>query len=117
MFSILFSCLTISVIPIFFRLNISTAEMPVPSVPGVVILSKAAKHSRHIMRFQQWGCNNRPFYHIVVDKISHPNRRQIDPIEQVGTYDPMTNAHNEKLVSLNLERIQSYIAGGVTLSR
>ena len=91
--------------------------MPVPSVPGVVTLSKAAKHSRHIMRFQQWGCNNRPFYHIVVDKISHPNRRQIDPIEQVGTYDPMTNAHNEKLVSLNLERIQSYIAGGVTLSR
>ena len=88
--------------------------MPVPSVPGVVTLSK---HSRLIMRFQQWGCNNRPFYHIVVDKISHPNRRQIDPIEQVGTYDPMTNAHNEKLVSLNLERIQSYIAGGVTLSR
>ena len=36
--------------------------------------------------------------------MSHPNRRQIDPIEQVGTYDPMTNAHNEKLVSLNLER-------------
>ena len=95
----------------------STVNMPVPSVPGVVSFSKAAKHSRLIMRFQQWGCNNRPFYHIVVDKMSHPNRRQIDPIEQVGTYDPMTNAHNEKLVSLNLERIQSYIAGGVTLSR
>ena len=91
--------------------------MPVPSVPGAVQLSRTARHSKLIMRFQQWGCNNRPFYHIVVDKMSHPNRRQIDPIEQVGTYDPMTNAHNEKLVSLNLERIQSYLAGGVALSR
>ena len=85
--------------------------------PDNIRKASISKYGHLIMRFQQWGCNNRPFYHIVVDKISHPNRRQIDPIEQVGTYDPMTNAHNEKLVSLNLERIQSYIAGGVTLSR
>ena len=91
--------------------------MVLPGVPGYVnVASKAAKHNKLVMRLQQWGCSNRPFYHIVVDKISHPNRKQIDYIEQVGTYDPMTNAHNEKLVALNLERIQSYIAGGVQVS-
>ena len=45
-----------------------------------------------------------------------PNRRQIGYVEQVGTYDPMTNAHNEKLIALNLERIQTYLAGGVKVS-
>ena len=29
---------------------------------------------------------------------------------QVGTYDPSINAHNEKLVALNLERIQVSIS-------
>jgi len=83
----------------------------------MVSMAKAGRYSHLVVRFQQWGCSNRPFYHIVVDKQSHPNRRQIDPVEQVGTYDPSTNSHNEKLVSLNLERLQMYIAGGVTLSR
>jgi len=82
-----------------------------------VQLAKNGRFSHLIVRFQQWGCSNRPFYHIVVDKISHPSRRQIDPIEQVGTYDPSSNSHNEKLVALNLERIQVYLAGGVQLSR
>ena len=98
------------------------------------------------MRFQQWGCKNRPFYHIVVDKVkpsyifdnifhgtpkymqlsslinvyffqeTAPNRRQIGYVEQVGTYDMMTNSNNEKLIALNLERIQTYIAGGVQVS-
>merc|ERR1719336_104838 len=92
-------------------------NMSLHGVGGAVQLAKNGRFSHLIVRFQQWGCSNRPFYHIVVDKISHPNRKQIDYIEQVGTYDPMTNAHNEKLVALNLERIQSYIAGGVQISR
>ena len=45
-----------------------------------------------------------------------PNRRQIGYVEQVGTYDMMTNSNNEKLIALNLERIQTYIAGGVQVS-
>ena len=91
--------------------------MVLPGVPGYVnIASKASKYSRLVIRLQQWGCSNRPFYHVVVDKVSHPNRKQIDYIEQVGTYDPMVNAHNEKLCALNLERIQSYIAGGVQVT-
>ena len=91
--------------------------MSLHGVGGAVQLAKKGRFSHLIVRFQQWGCSNRPFYHIVVDKISHPSRRQIDPIEQVGTYDPSSNSHNEKLVALNLERIQVYLAGGVQLSR
>ena len=91
--------------------------MSLHGVGGAVQLAKNGRFSHLIVRFQQWGCSNRPFYHIVVDKISHPSRRQIDPIEQVGTYDPSSNSHNEKLVALNLERIQVYLAGGVQLSR
>ena len=45
-----------------------------------------------------------------------PNRKQIGYVEQVGTYDMMTNSNNEKLIALNLERIQTYIAGGVQVS-
>ena len=91
--------------------------MVLPGVPGYVATgSMASKYAKLVMRFQHWGCNNRPFYHIVVDKQSVPNRRQIGYIEQVGTYDPMPNASNEKLISLNLERIHTYIAGGVHVS-
>ena len=61
------------------------------------------------------GLQNRPFYHIVVIKKNFPNRHYIDPIEQVGTYDPLPNPQNEKLCSLNLERIQHYLAGGISV--
>ena len=92
-------------------------NMTFVSVPGAVKFAKNGKFGHLIVRFQQWGCSNRPFYHIVVDKVTHPNRRQIDPVEQVGSYDPSVNSHNEKLVALNLERLQVYLAGGVQLSR
>ena len=92
--------------------------MVLPGVPGLInVASKTAKYNRYVMRLQKWGCKNRPFYHIVVDKMSHPNRKQIDYLEQVGTYDAMTNAHNEKLIALNLEKIQTYIAGGVQVKQ
>lgn len=37
-------------------------------------------------------------------------------IEQVGSFDPMTNEHNEKLVALNLERIRYWLGEGVKVS-
>lgn len=77
--------------------------------------SQVANYGRYCLRLSRWGCTNRPFYHIVVAKKSFPNRHYIDPVEQVGTYDPLPNVHNEKLCSLNLERLQHYIAGGVTV--
>ena len=87
-----------------------TATMP----PG---LSGSGQYGRFIMKLTQHGCTNRPFYHVVVIKSTYPNSRHIPPLEQVGTYDPLPNDHNEKLVALNLERIQHYLAHGVHLSR
>ena len=47
--------------------------MVLQGVPSYVnIASKAAKYNNLVIRMQQWGCNNRPFYHVVVDKVCHP---------------------------------------------
>lgn len=37
-------------------------------------------------------------------------------IEQVGSYDPLPNEHNEKLVALNLERIRHWLGNGADVS-
>ncbi|XP_029005490.1 28S ribosomal protein S16, mitochondrial [Betta splendens] len=53
---------------------------------------------------------NRPFYRIVAAY----NKRARDGkyMEQLGTYDPLPNTHNEKLVSLNFDRIKYWIGCG-----
>lgn len=66
-----------------------------------------------IIRLQQVGCANRPVFHIQVTKERFPKWRHIEPLEQVGTYDPFVNAHGEKLVSLNIERINHFLAKGI----
>ncbi|XP_066591648.1 small ribosomal subunit protein bS16m isoform X2 [Prorops nasuta] len=38
------------------------------------------------------------------------------PIEQLGSYDPIPNKFDEKLVSLNLERIHYWMGRGAALS-
>ena len=38
-------------------------------------------------------------------------------IEQLGTYDPLPNERNEKLVSCNFERIRFWLGEGATVSR
>lgn len=38
-------------------------------------------------------------------------------IEQVGSYDPMLNEHNENLVALNFERIQWWLGEGVKITK
>uniref|UniRef100_A0A1B6G811 Small ribosomal subunit protein bS16m n=1 Tax=Cuerna arida TaxID=1464854 RepID=A0A1B6G811_9HEMI len=68
-----------------------------------------------IIRFVRMGCANRPFYHIVV---AAKKREQHDQcIEQIGSYDPMSNERNEKLVALNFERLGYWIGQGVGLSK
>lgn len=37
-------------------------------------------------------------------------------IEQIGTYDPIPNEHNEKLVSFNFERVRYWLGSGAHLS-
>lgn len=37
-------------------------------------------------------------------------------IEQVGTYDPLPNEKNEKLVTFNFERVRHWIGSGAHVS-
>lgn len=67
-----------------------------------------------IIRFQRHGCTNRPFFHIVVMEKRFEQHRQV--IEQLGTYDPLTNQHNERLVALNFERIRYWLGRGAVTS-
>lgn len=83
-----------------------------PRTPGRVSLGDRNR----VMRFQNWGCKNRPFLRIIVSIDRLPlTRKDHFEIEQLGTYDPIVNAHGEKLVSLNIERICYYLALGIRL--
>ncbi|CAG0912804.1 unnamed protein product [Notodromas monacha] len=66
------------------------------------------------IRFVRYGCTNRPFFHIVVAK-NHVNQHG-KILEQVGSYDPMPNAHNEKLVALNFDRIRFWLGNNARIS-
>jgi len=44
-----------------------------------------------------------------------PKLRYLPVVERVGMYDQTSNQHGEKLVSLNIERIQYYLAKGIRL--
>lgn len=69
---------------------------------------------RKAIRFVRYGCANRPFYHIVVMDLKLNQHRP--PIEQLGSYDPMPNKHNEQLVALNLERLQYWLGQKPSIS-
>lgn len=58
---------------------------------------------------------NRPFYRIVAAY----NKRARDGkyIEQLGSYDPLPNIYNEKLVSFNFDRIKYWIGCGAHPSK
>ncbi|XP_066291440.1 small ribosomal subunit protein bS16m-like [Branchiostoma lanceolatum] len=64
------------------------------------------------IRLSLHGCTNRPFYHIVVAPT--PAGRDKEIYEQLGTYDPLPNDFNEKLVSFNYERLKHWLAMGAT---
>jgi small subunit ribosomal protein S16 len=61
------------------------------------------------------GCANRPFYLIAVMKrrVPHGANRII---EQIGSFDPMPNRHNEKLVGINFERLRYWLSRDVELT-
>ncbi|MBN3293391.1 RT16 protein, partial [Polypterus senegalus] len=68
-------------------------------------------HGGHVaIRLALGGCVNRPFYRIVAAY----NKRARDGkyIEQLGSYDPLPNIYNEKLVSFNYDRIKYWLACG-----
>lgn len=53
---------------------------------------------------------NRPFYRIVA--AFNKRARDSKYIEQLGSYDPLPNIHNEKLVGFNYDRIKYWIGCG-----
>ncbi|XP_062400344.1 28S ribosomal protein S16, mitochondrial [Sardina pilchardus] len=63
-----------------------------------------------VIRLSLGGATNRPFYRIVAAY----NKRARDSkyIEQLGSYDPLPNIHNEKLVAFNYDRIKYWIGCG-----
>lgn len=68
-------------------------------------------HKGHVViRLALRGCTNRPFYLIVA--AFNKRARDSKYLEQLGSYDPLPNKHNEKLVSLNIEKIKYWIGNG-----
>lgn len=67
------------------------------------------------LRLAYYGCPNRPFFHIVATKRRVARNRGY--YEQVGTYDPMPNDRNEKLVALNMDRIKYWLSEGCYTSK
>ena len=59
------------------------------------------------IRLQRFGKKKAPFYHIVVADSKSPRDGKI--IEQLGTYDPMTNPET---IVLDKEKVATWIKNG-----
>ena len=59
------------------------------------------------IRLKRVGAKKAPFYHIVVADSRSPRDGKI--IEQIGTYDPMTNPAT---IVLNKEKVAEWIKNG-----
>ena len=59
------------------------------------------------IRLQRFGKKKAPFYHIVVADSKSPRDGKI--IEQLGTYDPMTNPET---IVLDKEKVEKWVKNG-----
>ena len=59
------------------------------------------------IRLQRFGKKKAPFYHIVVADSKSPRDGRI--IEQIGTYDPMTNPST---IVINKEKLATWVKNG-----
>ena len=59
------------------------------------------------IRLQRAGAKKAPFYHIVVADSRSPRDGRI--VEQIGTYDPMTNPAT---IKLDKEKVEQWIKNG-----
>ncbi|KAK2154017.1 hypothetical protein LSH36_279g03113 [Paralvinella palmiformis] len=68
------------------------------------------------IRLTLHGCANRPFYHLVVMHAYKGRDNRV--IEQIGSFDPLPNYKNEKLVGISFDRFNYwYSHGNVILTR
>lgn len=77
-------------------------------------IGKFYARSAKIIRFARHGCTNRPIFHVVVTERRKGQHQPV--IEQLGTFDPLPNENNERLVSFNYERIRYWLGSGAHLS-
>ena len=76
-------------------------------------INRFAKFIPHFcaeIRLIKMGCKNRPFYHVGVLPAPKPLERHPDEI--IGSFDPMLNERNEKLLSIDLNRLAFWIGEG-----
>ena len=59
------------------------------------------------IRLQREGKKKAPFYHVVVADSRSPRDGKI--IEQIGTFDPMTNPST---INLSMEKVNEWIKNG-----
>jgi len=67
---------------------------------------------KYVIGMALYGCANRPFFRIsVMNAVVIPKQPWDERvIEQIGSYDPMPNKHNEKMVAINYERLRYWIS-------
>jgi len=65
-----------------------------------------------VIGLARYGCANRPFFHIAAMKRKVVPKRPVEErvLEQIGSFDPLPNKHNEKMVALNYERLRYWIS-------
>lgn len=66
------------------------------------------------VRLIRRGCANRPFYQVAVIPASKSKEHAAD--EVIGSYDPMLNIHNEKLLAVDLTRLSFWLGQGARLT-
>ncbi len=62
------------------------------------------------IRLARGGSKKRPFYRIVAADSRSPRDGRY--IEKLGTYDPLLPRDNEKRVTMNVDRVQHWLAQG-----
>ena len=78
----------------------------------------------NVVAISTYACLRKSFTHSSHNSISIfcfvqtrlPRDKSYEAVEQLGTYDANVNAHGEKLVSLNIERILYWLSQGVRVS-
>ena len=76
------------------------------------VMGRSARFANQtvMIRLSLHGCTNRPFYHFDIHRAYRA--RNAEPIDKIGTYDPMPNDRNEKLISINFEKLHHWIRQG-----
>jgi len=86
--------------------------MPLPSAGGGHF---RPGHAGMIIRLFLHGHANRPFFHIGITSLKA--KHGTHPVEQLGSYDPMPNKDNQKLLALNVERTRYWMGQGAVFSK